>query len=409
MAIEDYLEHLPLRVPPEDVHEMTRLMLARCPVVHSDVDGGFWLINRHADVVRVLQDWRGFANGNAGVRVPHDPPGVNRPPMPPIDWNPPMHRRVREVMNPFLSPQALAEHEDGFRSIIGELLDTFAPDGRCDLATQFSKVFPARITAQELLGVTDQSQLEDLRTWNRRLSYDLLTEDPVVLAEVQRNWSAWCHRLVDARRTDPRADIVSALIDATVDDRPLLSDVEVVGAIQILIAGGFSTTSEATSNIVVRLIDDPELEARLRERPELIPKAIEEILRADPPVLTRPRRCTHDVEIGGEVIRAGERVLVNYLGANVDPDEWDHPDDFVLDRARNRSMTFSAGPHRCIGSNVARTSLRIMVEELLARVTKIQYADDRRERRISTQPGGWRMVDSFPITYTPLDPRQPLV
>lgn len=407
MAVEDYATHVPLRVPPEDVHDMSRYLLAECPVVHSDADGGFWLINRHEDVVHVLQDWSTFANGNAGTRVPHDPPGVNRPPMPPIDWNPPMHRRVREVMNPFLSPQALARHEDGFRAIIGGLIEEFASDGHCDLADQLAKKFPSQITCQELLGVTDPGDLDNLRHWNRRLSYDFLTEDPKVLAEVQREWSAFSRSLVEERRANPGDDIVSALVHARIDGEPMLTDVEVTGAIQILVAGGFSTTSEATSNIVVRLIDDRELEPLVRAQPELLPAVIEEIMRLEPPVNTRPRRCTRDTEIGGQLIRENDRLLVNYLAANVDPAEWADPDEFIINRTRNRVMTFSAGPHRCIGSTMARMSLRIMVEELLARVTGIDYADADRERRISTQPGAWRMVDSFPITFTPI-PFSPL-
>ncbi len=408
MPLNDYVQHLPLRVPPEDVHPMTRLMLRECPVVHSGHDGGFWLLNRHEDILRVMQDWDGFANGNAGCRVPHDPPGVNRPPMPPIDWNGPIHRKVRDVMNPFLSPRALAKNEPGFRSIIGAMIAEFAPDGHADISSQLSKRFPSQITCQELLGVNDAKDLENLRIWNRRLSYDLLTEDPAVLAEVQREWSAWSTALVEQRKAEPGDDIVSALINAKNDGRPLLNDVEVVGAIQILVSGGFSTTSEATANIVVRLIDDPTLEALLRERPDLIPAAIEEILRLDPPVNTRPRRCTRDVEIGGKLLRENDRLLVNYLAANVDPDEWDEPDEFIINRTRNRVMTFGAGPHRCIGSTMARISLRIMVEELLKHVTGIKYADDRHERRVSTQPGGWRMVESFPVTFTTVTPPQSL-
>ena len=409
MSLEVYVEHLPLRVPPEDVHAMTRFLLQKCPVVHSDVDGGFWLLNRHDDILRVMQDWNGFVNGNAGVRVPNDPPGVNRPPMPPIDWNGPMHRKVRDVMNPYLSPQALKKHEPGFRSIIGGMIEAFAARGSADVSFELAKRFPVYITCQELLGVTDPVDLENLRIWNRRLSYDLLTEEPAVLAAVQRQWTAWSTALVEERKAAPGPDIVSGLIHATLaDGTPLLSDVEVVGAIQILVAGGFSTTSEATSNIVVRLIEDPTLESLLRERPELIPAAIEEILRLEPPVNTRPRKCTRDVEIGGRVLREGDRLLVNYLAANIDPDEWDQPEEFIIDRKANRVMTFGAGPHRCIGSTMARLSLQIMVEELLARVTDLRYADDLHERRISTQPGGWRMVESFPITFTPLEPARPL-
>ena len=402
MTIDDYLEDVPYRIPPEVVHPLTRHMLDRCPVVHSDDGGGFWLINRHEDVVRVLQDADTFVNGNTGVRVPGDAPGVNRPPMPPIDSNPPDHRRSREVLNPYFSPKALERHEEPFRTIIGRLMDVWAGDGHCDIANQLAKKFPSEITCQQFLGVTNPDDLHNLYLWNRKLSYEMWTEDPAVLADVQRQWSAFSQSLIDARRAEPGDDVVTGLVHAQFEGKPLLTDEEVIGAIQIIVSGGFSTTSEATSNIVVRLIDDPGLEAALRADPSLIPVAIEEIMRLEPPVSTRPRKCTRDTVVGGQLIRKDERLLVSYLGANVDPEQWDDPDEFRLDRKVNRSMTFSAGPHRCIGSNVARMSLRIMVEELLARVTNIQYADEQKERRVSNNAGAWRAVDSFPITFTPL-------
>lgn len=400
MKIEEYVEHLPPLVPPEDVHETSRYFLAHCPVVHSDEDGGFWLVNRHEDLVRVMQDWRGFASGNRGVRVPNMP--IDQPPKPPIDSNPPLHRKVREIMNPFLSPQALAKHEPGFRKIIGGMIDDFAPDGRCDVAKQLAKRFPSQITSQEMFGVTDPDELDQLRRWVRRLSYDMLREDPKVLAAIQDAWSQWCQELVDKRRAHPGDDIISALVRATVDDGRQLTDPELIGAIQILTSGGFSTTADATCNIVIRLIEQPGLEEQLRGQPALIPAAIEEIMRLEPPVTARPRRATEDVEIGGQLIRKDDRVLCNYLAANVDPEEWVDAEAFIIDRTRNRAMTFGAGPHRCIGSNMARISLRIMTEELLARVRDLEWADDRREERISFNPSAWRAVDSLPVRFTPV-------
>jgi cytochrome P450 len=400
VAIEDYLTSVPAFVPPADVHPMSRMLLEQCPVAHSDEDGGFWVINRHADVLRVLQDSEAFASGNKGVRVRHD--RVDRPPMPPIDSNRPQHRRVREVMNPFFTPRALAAHEDAFRVIIAGLIEDFAADGRADIAWQLAKKFPSQITCQELLKVTDPAELDNLRHWNRRLSYGMFKEDPKDLIGVQKEFEDFAYRLVDKRTASPGDDMVSALIQATnPDGSRLLTDAEVVGAIQITVSGGFSTTADATCNIVIRLIEDPELEPVLRADPDLIPTAIEEVLRLDPPVLTRPRRATADIEIGGKLIRKDDRLLTNYLAANIDPDEWEQPEEFILGRARNRLMTFSAGPHRCIGSTMARVSLRIMTEELLARITAIRYDPAQPVVRMSPNTMA-RMVDSLPVTFTPL-------
>jgi cytochrome P450 len=401
LPIDDYAEHFDPLLPPDEVHRAAAYMLAQCPVAHSDYDGGFWVINRHADLMRVMQDQEGFASGNRGVRVPHE--RVTRPPMPPIDSNPPVHRQVRQAINPFLTPQALGRQEHKFRSIIGGLVDQFASQGHCDIATDLAKIFPARTTLEILFGIDDPAALSQVRTWVRRLSYDMFKEDAAVLRAIQDEWSLWCQQFIDDRRARPRQDdIVDALLRVKVDEGRLLTDPEVIGALQILLLGGFSTTSDATSNIVIALIEHPWLEAQLRARPDLIPDAVEEVLRLDPPVTARPRRCTRDVKIGGRTVHAGDRVLSFYLAANRDPQEFTEPDRLDIFRARNKIMTFGAGPHRCVGSNMARMSLRIMAEELLARVTDIQFAEGRREERVSFNPSTWRAVDSLPVTFTPL-------
>ena len=254
-----------------------------------------------------------------------------------------------------------------------------------------------------LFGIEDEEEIAKMRHWVRRLTYDMFREDDQVLGGLQRDWGQWCQDLIDQRRAEPpRADMIDALLNCRVEDGRLLTDPEVVGAIQISTLGGFSTTSDATANIVIRLIEDPTLEPLLREQPELIPAAVEEILRLDPPINGRPRRCTRDTEVGGKVIGKDERVVVNYTAANRDPAEWDRPEEFDLNRKRNKVMTFGAGPHRCIGSNMARMSLRIMVEELLARVTDIQFADEGHEKRVSFTTSTWRGVDELAVVFTPV-------
>lgn len=405
MSIEDYAEHFNPLIPPDEVRDSERYMLAQCPVVHSDRDGGFWIVNRYEDSLRVLQDWKTFTSGNLGVRVPHDPPGLNRPLMPPIDSNPPVHRHFREMMNPYLSRQRLEQHEPGFRRVIAGLIDQFAANGTCDLARDLAHRFPAQITFVELFSMADEAELTKIREWVRRLNYMKHKVAPEVSAKIQRDLDAWVYAFVATRRTEPRKDdIIDALLQGTVEGGRPLTDEEIVGAIEILISGGFSTSADATCNIVIRLIEEPGLEALLREQPELIPQAIEEIMRLDPPVNTRPRKCAFDTEIGGRVIPAGDRVLVNYGAANHDPEQFPDAETFDVFREASKPLTFSAGPHRCIGSNMARLSLRVVVEELLKQATDFRFVEGKREERVSFSPGAWRAVDSMPITFTPIPP-----
>jgi cytochrome P450 len=398
-----YETRLPALVPAEEAHELSREMLSSCPVARSDVDGGFWIVNRHADVLEIMQHPEIFINGNRGVRVPDE--NFDRPYQPPIDSNPPMHRSIRSLENPFFAPKALVAQEPLIRQIIVGLIEQFAARGHCDISREFAQVFPALVTFRIFFGIEDDAELAKVRSWVRSLTYDRYRAPQAELVQVQTDWSAWCRDFASGRRKDPRRhDVVDALLFGTVEGGRNLTDEEVVGALEILSFGGFNTTADATANIVVRLIDNSELEPLIRSDPDTLPAIIEEAMRLEPPVTTRPRQAVRDVHIGGKVIRSGDRVLCNYLAANVDPQEWEDADEFHHDRRRNRVMTFGAGPHRCIGSNLARMSLRIAIEELLRRVTGLQFASPDRETRVSLTAGTWRGVDSLPVTFRPREP-----
>lgn len=405
MAIQDYEHHFPPLLPPEDVFPAISHLMARCPVTHSDVDGGFWVLHRYEDNLRALQDWETFAVGKSegpgAVRIPNDPPGMNRPTTYPVDVNPPIHRAFRQILNPFLSPQRIAAHEDDFRRIIGELLDAaLVPEGACDLADAFGKVFPAQLTFEALFGITDQAELTQARFWLKKILCDLWSQDPADLARYQRDFNTWISDFVARRREEPpRGDVIDEILTATIEDgRPLTHD-EVMGTVQLLIFGGFSTTADATGSLIVFMIEEG-LEGALRSDPSLIPQFIEEGLRLEPPITSRARRCTREVGVGEETMVDGDRLLVSFASANRDPGEFDHPDTFDMYRAANRHLTFGGGVHRCVGSNMARTALRLAIEGLLERAEGIGFPPGQRETRRSFGAGQWRAVDTLPITYT---------
>jgi cytochrome P450 len=403
-TIERYARSFPPLLPSTDVFDAVRYLLDTCPVTRSDLDDGFWIVNAYDDSLRVLQDSQAFpvgrADGPGAVRVPKDPPGMNRPTTPPIDVNPPMHRQFRELLNPYLSPQRLTTHETHFREIIVDLLDAFIESGEIDFATGFAKVFPAQLTFKELFGIEDIGERDHARFLIRKLTYDLFREEPAKLAVYQRDLNDWIKAFLDRRRKAPRRDdIIDGILHGTIDGHPL-DEMEMMGTVQILIFGGFSTTADAAGNVMVTLIDRPDLQELLYEDPGLIPPFVEEVLRLDPPVTSRARRCAVDTELRGQEIHVGDRVLVSFVSANRDPAEFSRPDELDLDREHNRHLTFSGGVHRCIGSTMARMTLRMTVEAVLARMRDIRFPDDLREVRGSFGVGQWRAVDSLPIVYT---------
>jgi cytochrome P450 len=402
MSVDRYVEHFEPLMPPEDVYEAGRYLVERCPVAHSDRDGGFWVVNRYADLLTVLQDWHTFENGH--TLIPEPPAGAGFPPMPPIDSNPPLHRHFREVLNPYLTPDAVAKHEPNVRRMISGLIEAFAPRGSCDIATELAHLFPPMITFRELFSLTDEEELRRVEGWVHTMTFGLHREPPEVVLQARTDWMRWIEELIERRRRGPRQDdMIDGLLHGTVEGGRRIRDDEVLGAILILTLGGFGTTSDATSNLVLQLTREPGLEARLRADHELIPAVIEEVLRLEPPVTALARLCVKDTELAGHRISAGDRVMINFSAANRDPAAFERPDEFIPDRPRNRHLSFSGGPHRCIGSNFARMSLRVMLEELLARARDISLASPEGARRVS-EIAAWRTVESLPILFTPILP-----
>jgi cytochrome P450 len=397
----------PLQQPDSALITATELV-NRCPFGWSEHDNGFWVASGRAEAVRVLQDRDTFHVGgeSRATRIPPDPAGFDRPLMPPQDVNPPIHRDFRAIINPYLAPAALTRHERGFRDIIGELLDSFVARSEPDFARHFAKVFPARVTFTEIFGIVDRDETETVRGWVERIIYGRFREDGSVLGALQRSWNQWTLDLIERRRIERRAgqrtdDVVDALCFGRVAGREP-TDLEIVGALQVLILGGFMTTSDAACNMAITLIEHPELEGVLRAEPGAIPRFIEEVLRLDPPVGARVRRCTGATEIDGNTVLPGDRVLVNLVAANRDPREYEDPERFNLDRTSNRHLTFGAGIHRCVGSNMARMTLRIAIEEWLNRLSELRFADGLRETRLGVSGATWRLVDSLPVRFRSL-------
>jgi cytochrome P450 len=205
--------------------------------------------------------------------------------------------------------------------------------------------------------------------------------------------------LIDLRRASPRrSDVIDALLHGTVDGRPLTAD-EVSGAVRLLILGGFFTTNDAIGSAMMFLIERPDVQDRLRRDPSLIPKVFDETLRLEPPVVSLFRVCTRDVELGGRQLRKGDAVLIHFGGANRDPEEFDDPGELQFGRSPNRHLSFGGGPHRCIGSNVARLNLRIVFEEILSRLRNVRITEGDKPRY--APPSFARGPEYLPISFTP--------
>ncbi|HET6949705.1 MAG TPA: cytochrome P450 [Acidimicrobiales bacterium] len=346
-----------------EIHPTLARMRARCPVTHSDERGGFWVVTRYEDVLRVAQDWETFSS-ELGVAIPDTKMVV---PAIPEHIDPPLHRAYKRLISAWFTPAVVRPYEEPTRALVTRLIDEFVEAGRCDFMTDFAQPFPGLAFFDLVLNAPPE-QVREVADLAQRASVPTNPDS----RECWQALNAWITGFVAQRRAQPpQGDVVDAILAAEIDGRPV-TETEVLGLILLLILGGLETTAGALGQFMLRFVREPEIPALLRDRPELVPAAVEELLRLEDPFLAIGRTVRHDTEIDGHPIRAGEKVLISWASANRDEDEFPDPDAFDLDRARNRHIAFGAGPHRCAGSNLARLNLRVAVHELVQRLDGIE-------------------------------------
>ena len=390
---EFYAEHFNRQDPREPILRETavRELSEKCPVVHSDEWGGYWVINQYEAAMSVYHDWEGFSS------VPDKrADGPQRAaPMPPVDVDPPIQRDFRHLLNPYLTPRRIARFEPQIRTLVTELIDDFIEDGHCELAGQLAKALPGRMLYRHILGL-DEAEVETVQGWSYLTVFDPRGPDTPAASH---KFDVWVREMISRRRSEPRQDdLIDGLLHGTVDNRPLDNE-EIAGCIEILILGGFGTTTDAILSIMNRMANDKSIQEHLRSNPSQIPKTLDEFLRFDPPVGGTYRLCTRDTVVDDKAIKAGDRVFLFFHAANRDPSEFDDPNTLDIEREQNRHLSFGAGMHRCIGSNVARANLKVALEELLARLGEFSMAPGQAPVRT------WRSIDALPLVFTPGDRR----
>ena len=341
-----------------------------CPgLAHSDQYGGFHIVTRFDDVMRVVMEPDHFDSGS-GITMP---PARVRTPHIPAEIDPPEHRDYRNMLMRFLTPQMVRGMEGAVRRLAVELLDQFAAQTHVDFVEVFARPFPVHASL-ELLGLPgeDADHLDGLV---RELHEEVATG--VSTGGAQKLTEYVTAKVVErSAATDPDADIMSAIVLGKVGGRPLTID-EQVSTVRLVMIGGFDSTAIAVAMTVWWLAEHPEDAQRLRADPALIETAVDEFVRFSSPASYLRRGVAADIELGGCPLHKGEQVLISFAAANRDPAKFDRPDEVVLDRAANAHLGFGAGVHRCPGLYFARLELRIAIEEVLRRYRTITVDPDR--------------------------------
>lgn len=343
-----------------------------------------WVITKYADVAYVSKNNRLFCSGY-GVR-PGNPTKLTL-----IDEDEPRHTRLRGLINKGFTPRMVAKLEESFRQIVRETVDAVADVGECDFVRDIAVPLPLLLIA-DMIGIRKEDR-ERFHRWSDMLiAADGNQHRPEVMEKAYQaflEYSAYVTEIIEDRRRNPREDLVSILAHARDEgiladfDNKVVSPVspehqklannELIMILVLLLVAGNETTRNAISGGMQLLIENPDERRKLIENPELIPAAVEEMLRLTSPVHSFGRTAIEDTELRGKRIKKGQTVLMIYPSANRDPDEFEDPDVFKVER-NPQHLAFGIGNHYCLGANLARMEMRVAFGELLRRLPDMEYA-----------------------------------
>jgi cytochrome P450 len=377
-------EYQPLRSPQLDNPYPFYARARREEPVFFNPALGMWFITRHADVVAILKDSARFSSADTlrGDSIPA--PEVlevlreGYPPAPVLlDNDPPAHTRMRRYVQPSFRPQRIQATEPWIRRFATELIDRFAGDGRADLVSAFCMPLPAQVILQ-MMGVPPED-LERIHKWSADWETLIFSKVPVPQqVECARSIVAFQHYvagLVAARRTAPREDLTTELVQAGQEEGQPLTTPELVNILSGLLIAGHYTTTNLISSGLYHLLRHPELLSTLRTDPRRIPDFVEEVLRYESPIQGIVRTATEDVEVAGVTIPQGARLFVLYGAANRDPACFTAPDELSLTRAdRAQHLGFGRGIHFCAGAELARLEVKLALGMLLERLPGLRLA-----------------------------------
>jgi cytochrome P450 len=359
--------------------------------------GDAWLATRFEDVKAVLADSRLSRAAAAGRDVPRARPPVDSPAML-ISMDPPGHTRLRGLVSKAFTARGVARMRSGVEEVVTELVDDMVAAGSpADLASALAWPLPVRVMC-DLLGVPETDQ-DSFRHWTEMTLALGADSRPEEIAEARDQLNSYLASLVERRRAHQTDDLLSALVLAR-DGGDRLSEEELVRLAVTLLISGHETTANEIGNAVFVLLSEERWEQLVRGGPDLVPGAVEELLRYIPlgASVDFARVATEDVEVGGQHIKAGEAVLVDFYVANRDERVFADPDRLDLTRDVASHLTFGHGVHHCLGAQLARLEIQVALATLVARFPtlrlavapdEVRWRADRLVRGVQALPVAW--------------------
>ena len=370
---------------PYPVYNLLRTARPVLQVPTEGVDGpGVWLLTRYADVREGLRDPR-FSVDRMLAPIIRD--NLDRMPAfvrqgtqglrSMLVMDPPDHTRVRKLANKAFTPKRVAALHSRVQALVETELDEIARRGSTDLIHDLAEPLPAIVIA-ELLGVPAEDHRK-FREWSSVLISGVGNNQD--LERVKQASAAgekifdYLRNVIATRRTEPRDDLISAMIQAQ-EEHDALSDDELLATCNLILLAGHETTTNLIGNGVLALLREPEQLERLREDPSLMPTAVEELLRYDGPVQATIRIATEDLEIGGHPVPKGSPLILNIGAANHDPAAFEAPEQLDVGRDPNPHLAFGFSTHFCMGAPLARLEAELAIGGLIGRFPHIELLDE---------------------------------
>ncbi|MFT6452387.1 MAG: cytochrome P450 [Halocynthiibacter sp.] len=349
-------------------HALFAELRGRCPVGWSDDLGGFWAVTRHEEARAVLTDWELFTTRIQNVV----PPVATTQRRPPLHLDPPENIPYRNAILRFLSPDRMKAWEPRVEAMVARFLDPWIAKGGGDICEEFSFLLPIALLA-EFFNLPPK-EAEHIRLVGAEFNMALQRQDFETLRIKSDALYGIAQGLIEDRikhPRDPDTDPTASLLAVRIDGEPLAQEL-VLGALRQFLLVGIIAPTTFIGSMAVHLARHPEHHAELRENPDLILEATEELLRLYTPYRGFARTATRDTELGGRQIKEGDVLAVVFTSANRDEAVFEAPDTYRLDRENRDLLTFGRGPHMCPGAPLARLLLQTVLRQLSAKTETLE-------------------------------------
>ncbi len=361
--------------------------------VYRDETGGVWGVALHEDIMHCSKNPAIFCSGKSSR--PEE--GTWIPSM--INLDDPDHKRRRNLVNRGFTPRRVQDHEPLIRRVVTQLIDAVAAKGSCDFVREIAAPLPMAVIGT-LLGVAEEDW-DTLLQWSEDMlrGTDSKASEEVRLGAMKAGgaYAQYAMQVIADRRKHPRDDLMGILVQSAIDGQGL-SDEELIQESLLILVGGDETTRHVISGGMRALIEHPDQRRKLCRDPSLIPTAVEEMLRWVTPIKNMNRTATRDVELRGQEIREGDKVLMLYQSGNRDERVFEDPERFDAERTPNDHVAFGGyGTHFCLGAPLARLELRIMFEELMRRIPDMELDGD-----LPLRPSNFIVgIEHMPVVFSP--------